>query len=88
MKRLFAVISIMMVLGMILASCATPTPETIIETVEVPVIETVEVVTTVEVEVPVVVEATKAPRTRRPGAARDGSCQPATSARAVGRRGR
>jgi peptide/nickel transport system substrate-binding protein len=61
MKRLSIVFSLLMVMGMLLASCATPTPETIIETVEVPVIETVKVIETVEVEVPVVVEATEAP---------------------------
>src|SRR5512136_1002840 len=40
MKRLYLVISVVMVLGMALASCATPTPETVIQTVEVPVVQT------------------------------------------------
>jgi peptide/nickel transport system substrate-binding protein len=40
MKRLYIVISLVMVMGMLLAACATPTPETIIQTVEVPVVET------------------------------------------------
>lgn len=49
------VLSILIVMGILLASCATPTPQTIIETVVVEkegqtVIETVEVVKTVEVE--------------------------------------
>jgi peptide/nickel transport system substrate-binding protein len=40
MKRLYIVISLVMVMGMALASCATPTPETIVQTVEVPVVQT------------------------------------------------
>lgn len=40
MKRLYLVISMVMVMGMILTACATPTPETIVTTVEVPVIQT------------------------------------------------
>jgi peptide/nickel transport system substrate-binding protein len=58
MKRLYIVISLVMVMGMVLASCATPTAETIIQTVEVPLIqtqvvkETQVVIETVEVEVP------------------------------------
>jgi alpha-glucoside transport system substrate-binding protein len=40
MKRLFAVISVLMVMGMILTACATPTAQTIIQTVEVPVVQT------------------------------------------------
>jgi peptide/nickel transport system substrate-binding protein len=39
MKRLYIVISLVMVMGMVLASCATATPATIIQTVEVPVVE-------------------------------------------------
>ena len=58
MKRLYIIISLVMVMGMVLASCATPTAETIIQTVEVPLIqtqvvkETQVVIETVEVEVP------------------------------------
>ena len=40
MKRLYIVISFVMVMGMVLSACATPTPETIVQTVEVPVIQT------------------------------------------------
>jgi peptide/nickel transport system substrate-binding protein len=65
MKRLYILMSLVMVMGMLLAACATATPETIIQTVEVPVVETqvvtevqkvVEtqtVIQTVEVQVPV-----------------------------------
>ncbi len=55
MKRLYVVISLFMVLGLLLGACATPTPVTVIQTVEVPkeVVKTVEVpkevVKTVEV---------------------------------------
>jgi peptide/nickel transport system substrate-binding protein len=40
MKRLYIVISLVMVMGMVLGACATPTAETIIKTVEVPVVQT------------------------------------------------
>src|SRR5512144_1894075 len=40
MKRIFTVISLFIVLGMILSACATPTAETVIQTVEVPVVQT------------------------------------------------
>jgi len=56
MKRLYIVISLVMVMSMLLAACATPTPQTVIQTVEVEkeVVKTVEVekevVKTVEVE--------------------------------------
>ncbi len=40
MKRLYFLITLFMVMGLVLGACATPTPETIIQTVEVPVIET------------------------------------------------
>jgi peptide/nickel transport system substrate-binding protein len=40
MKRLYIVISLVMVFGMVLSACATATPETVIETVEVPVVQT------------------------------------------------
>ncbi|OGN93231.1 MAG: ABC transporter substrate-binding protein [Chloroflexi bacterium RBG_13_50_21] len=68
MKRLYIVISLVMVMGMVLGACATPTPETIIETVEVPVVQT-QVVTeiqtvieTVEVPVPAEVPEEQLPR--------------------------
>jgi peptide/nickel transport system substrate-binding protein len=40
MKRLYIVISLLMVFGMVLGACATATPETVIQTVEVPVVQT------------------------------------------------
>ncbi len=40
MKRLHIVISLAIVMGMVLGACATATPETIIQTVEVPVVQT------------------------------------------------
>ncbi|MGE5123806.1 MAG: ABC transporter substrate-binding protein [Acidobacteriaceae bacterium] len=40
MKRLYIVISLMMVLGMLISACGTATPQTIIQTVEVPVVQT------------------------------------------------
>ena len=40
MKRLYIVISLVMVMGMVLGACATPTAQTIIQTVEVPVVQT------------------------------------------------
>lgn len=40
MKRLYIIISLVMVMGMVLSACGTPTPVTIIETKEVPVIQT------------------------------------------------
>jgi len=55
-RKLMAVLGALVVLSMVLTACATPTPETIVETV----IETVEVevekTVEVEVEVPVEVE--------------------------------
>ena len=57
MKRLYIVISVLMVMGMVLSACATPTPETIIQTVEVvqtqvvKEIQTQTVIETVEVQV-------------------------------------
>ena len=63
MKRLNIVISLLILMGMLLAACAQPTPQTIIQTVEVPkeVIKTVEVpkevIKTVEVEKPTAVPA-------------------------------
>jgi len=49
MKRLYIVISLVMVMGMVLAACATPTAQTIIQT-GVPVIQT-QVVTVKETQV-------------------------------------
>ncbi len=43
MKRLSLVFTLLIVLGMVLGACATPTAQTVIQTVEVPVVETVEV---------------------------------------------
>ncbi|MFZ2095957.1 MAG: ABC transporter substrate-binding protein [Anaerolineales bacterium] len=40
MKRLYIIISLVMVMGMVLGACATPTPATIVQTVEVPVVQT------------------------------------------------
>ena len=68
MKRLYIVISLVMVMGMVLSACATPTAETIIQTVEVPVVqtqvvkETQVVIETVEVAAPTeAVQPTEAP---------------------------
>jgi peptide/nickel transport system substrate-binding protein len=40
MKRLAIMLSLLVIFGMLLGACATPTPETIVETVEVPVMQT------------------------------------------------
>ncbi len=40
MKRLYIVISVVMVMGMVLGACATPTAQTVIQTVQVPVVQT------------------------------------------------
>ncbi len=40
MKRLYFVITLLMVMGLVLGACAPAVPETIIQTVEVPVVET------------------------------------------------
>jgi peptide/nickel transport system substrate-binding protein len=56
MKRLYVLVSLFMAVAMLLGACATPTAETIIQTVEVPVVETqviTEIQTVIEtVEVP------------------------------------
>jgi peptide/nickel transport system substrate-binding protein len=58
MKRSYIVLALIMVLSMVLGACATPTPATVIQTVEVPVVqtqvvkETQVVVETVEVAAP------------------------------------
>jgi peptide/nickel transport system substrate-binding protein len=65
MKRISIVISLLMVMGMVLGACATPTAETIIQTVEVPVVET-QVVTVKETQTVIqtqVVAPTAAPTT-------------------------
>lgn len=68
MKRLYTIISLVMVMGMVLASCATPTAETIIKTVEVPVVqtqvvkETQLVIETVEVAAPTAPPEEQLPR--------------------------
>ncbi len=70
MKRSYFVITLLMVLGLVLGACATPTPATIIQTVEVPVVETVEVqvvetqviIETVEVPAPTVSPEEQLPR--------------------------
>jgi peptide/nickel transport system substrate-binding protein len=67
MKRLYLVISVVMVMGMALGACATPTPQTIIQTVEVPgatqIVKETQVVNQTQV---VVVTPTSAPEA--PGA--------------------
>jgi peptide/nickel transport system substrate-binding protein len=40
MKRIAVMLSLLVIFGMLLGACATPTPETIVETVEVPVMQT------------------------------------------------
>jgi len=40
MKRLYVVITLVMVMGMVLSACATPTPATVVQTVQVPVVQT------------------------------------------------
>jgi peptide/nickel transport system substrate-binding protein len=40
MKRIYVVISLIMVMGMVLSACAAPTPETVVQTVQVPVVQT------------------------------------------------
>jgi len=72
MKRLSVVVTLFMVMAFVLGACATPTPETIIQTVEVPVVETqvvIETQTVVEtqtviqtVEVPAEVSGINLPR--------------------------
>ena len=63
MKRLSLVISLVMVIGMLLGACTTPTPATVVQTVEVPVVQT-QVVKEVQTQVVVqtqIVEPTAAP---------------------------
>ena len=61
MKRLYVVVSIFMMISMLLAACAQPTPETIVETVEVPVVQT-QVVT----EIQTVIETVEVPAATAP----------------------
>jgi len=63
MKRISIVISLLMVMGMVLGACASPTAETVIQTVEVPVVETQVVKETQMVIQTQVVEPTAAPTT-------------------------
>ncbi len=63
MKRLYIAISLLMVMGMVLGACATPTAETIVTTVEVPVVETQVVKETQVVVQTQMVEPTAAPTT-------------------------
>jgi peptide/nickel transport system substrate-binding protein len=58
MKRIYVLISLVMVMGMVLSACATATPETVIQTVEVPVVETQVVKETQVVNQTQVVEVT------------------------------
>jgi len=70
MKRLYIVISLVIVMGMLLGACATPTPATIIQTVEVPVVQiqtqvvkqTQVVIETVEVAAPTAPAEEQLPR--------------------------
>jgi len=63
MKRLSVVLSVLMIMGMLLGACATPTAETIIQTVEVPVVQT-QVVKETQIQTVIqtqIVEPTAAP---------------------------
>jgi glucose/mannose transport system substrate-binding protein len=65
-NKKFLVIAIVVVLSMVLSACGpTPTPATIIQTVEVPVVVTETVIQTQEVQVPVVVTATPLPKEQK-----------------------
>ena len=63
MKRISLLISLLVVMGMLLGACATPTAETIVTTVEVPVVQTQVVKETQVVVQTQVVEPTAAPAT-------------------------
>jgi peptide/nickel transport system substrate-binding protein len=63
MKRLYIVISLAMVMGMVLASCATPTAQTVVQTVVVPEVQTQVVKQTSIVKETQVVEVTPTPST-------------------------
>jgi len=63
MKRISLLVSLLVVMGMVLGACATPTAETIVTTVEVPVVQT-QVVTVKETQMVIqtqMVEPTAAP---------------------------
>jgi peptide/nickel transport system substrate-binding protein len=69
MKRLYIILSVVLALGMVLSACATPTAETIIETVEVPVVQTqvvTEIQTQTVVETVEVTPPTPAPEEQLP----------------------
>jgi len=68
MKRLYVVISLVMVMGMALAACATPTAQTVVQTVEVPVVQTQVVKETQLVNQTQVVEVTPTTAPAAPGA--------------------
>ena len=59
-KLVITALSILMLASLVLAGCATPTPETIIQTVEVPVVETV-IETQTVVETQTVIETVEVP---------------------------
>jgi ABC-type glycerol-3-phosphate transport system substrate-binding protein len=67
-NKLFSLFTLILLLSMVMAACATPTPEVIEKTVEVKVIETQEVIKEVEVtkEVMVEVEVTPVPEDMGP----------------------
>lgn len=60
MKRLYQIISLVMVMGMALSACATVTPETVIQTVEVPVEKVVKETQTV-IETKVITQTVEVP---------------------------
>jgi glucose/mannose transport system substrate-binding protein len=65
-KKISVILAVVAALSMVLAACGpTPTPETIIQTVEVPVVVTETVIQTQEVQVPVVVTATPVPAEKK-----------------------
>ncbi len=66
MKRLYIVISLVMVMGMVLSACASATPQTIVQTVEVPVVQTQVVKETQVVSQVVEVTPTSAPQNMLP----------------------
>jgi peptide/nickel transport system substrate-binding protein len=67
MKRLYIIISLVMAMGMVLSACATPTPQTVIQTVEVPKLQTQVVMQTSVVKQTQVVEVTPTAAPAAPG---------------------
>ena len=67
MKRLYFVVTVLMVMGMVLAACATPTQQAVVQTVEVPVVQTQVVKETQIVKETSVVEVTPTPAPVAPG---------------------